>query len=113
MPEEDPQNTEHKRKPEWEANVVEAFSGSLWICQMKDKERAAFEGAPLTLDTLVEDGFTHAESVMLHPSLLEKKEKCWTRSGLINSGRQCLICKSAHRTVTKQTFAKFWISPQD
>ena len=34
---------------------------------MKDKEKAALEGTPLTLETLVEDGFTtHERSVKLH-----------------------------------------------
>ena len=33
---------------------------------MKDEEKAALDGAPLTLDTIVEDGFTHADSVRLH-----------------------------------------------
>ena len=42
------------------------FFSSLKICQMKDKERAALEGVPLTLETLVEDGFTHEMSVRLH-----------------------------------------------
>ena len=40
---------------------------SLKICQMKDKDKAALEGTPLTLETLVEDGFTtHERSVKLH-----------------------------------------------
>ena len=42
------------------------FSMSLWVCQLKDEEKAALEGLPLTLDTHVEGGFTHAESIGLH-----------------------------------------------
>ena len=37
----------------------EDFTSSLKICQMKDKEKAALEGTPLTMETIVEDGFTH------------------------------------------------------
>ena len=44
----------------------EDFTSSLKICQMKDKEKAALEGTPLTLETIVEDGFTHEKSVRLH-----------------------------------------------
>ena len=36
---------------------------------MKDQEKAAMEGTPLTLDTIVEDGFTHEMSVKLHLEL--------------------------------------------
>ena len=42
------------------------FSESLRICQMKDEEKAAQEGVPLTLDTQVESGFTHGDSILLH-----------------------------------------------
>ena len=47
------------------SNIV--LIDSLKICQMKDKDKAALEGTPLTLETLVEDGFTtHERSVKLH-----------------------------------------------
>ena len=46
--------------------ALKAFSYSLRICLMKDEEKAALDSAPLTLDTIVEDGFTHADSVRLH-----------------------------------------------
>ena len=39
---------------------------SLGFCLKKDAEKAALEGIPLRLDTLVEDRFTHEMSVMLH-----------------------------------------------
>ena len=56
---------------EWGINFDKVFAciddfSSLKICQMKDKERAALEGVPLGLGTLVEDGFTHEMSVRLH-----------------------------------------------
>ena len=46
------------------------FIQSLRICQMKDKDKAALEGTPLTKKTLVEDGFTHKKSVRLHLDLI-------------------------------------------
>ena len=42
------------------------FLKSLWVCQRLDLEKATQEGVPLTLDTLVEDHFTHEASVKLH-----------------------------------------------
>ena len=45
---------------------ISTFSRSLWICQLKDEEKAELEGIPLTLDTLVEGGFTYSESIRLH-----------------------------------------------
>ena len=45
---------------------ISTFSRSLWICQLKDEEKAEREGIPLTLDTLVEGGFTYSESIRLH-----------------------------------------------
>ena len=45
---------------------IEQLLCSLWICQLKDDDKAALDGVPLTLDTHVEDGFTHAESISLH-----------------------------------------------
>ena len=47
----------------------EDFTSSLKICKMKDKEKAALEGTPLTLETIVDDGFTHEKSVRLHLEL--------------------------------------------
>ena len=44
---------------------------SLWVCQMKDVEKAALEGVPLTMDTLVEGGFTYAESLKLHLDVIK------------------------------------------
>ena len=49
---------------------------SLQMCQKKDAEKAAQEGLPLKLDTLVEDRFTHEASVRLHLDML-----VLTRSG--------------------------------
>ena len=37
---------------------------------MKDEEKAELEGAPLTLDTLVEGGFSHSESIRLHLEMI-------------------------------------------
>ena len=48
----------------------QTFSRSLWICQLKDDEKAALDGVPLTLDTNVEDGFTHGESIWLHLDMI-------------------------------------------
>ena len=40
---------------------------------MKDEERAAQqEDASLTVDTLVEDGFTHGESIRMHLDMISK-----------------------------------------
>jgi len=44
---------------------------SLWVCQLKDVEKAALEGLPLTMDTLVEGGFTYAESLKLHLDVIK------------------------------------------
>ena len=37
---------------------------------MKDDEKAAQEGAPLILETLVEGRFTHSESIRLHLDMI-------------------------------------------
>ena len=39
------------------------IDNSLRLCQMKDKEKASQNGVALTLDTLVEDNFTHEMSI--------------------------------------------------
>ena len=72
------------------SNIV--LIDSLKICQMKDKDKAALEGTPLTLDTLVEDGFTHKRSVKLHLdiiSLIARTEfpigEAVTRGGLVET----------------------------
>ena len=44
---------------------------SLWVCQQWDVEQAALEGVPLTMDTLVEGGFTYVESLKLHLDVIE------------------------------------------
>ena len=44
---------------------------SLWLCQLKDVEKAALQGVPLTMDTLVEGGFTYAESLKLHLDVIK------------------------------------------
>ena len=43
---------------------------SFWMCQKMDAEKAAQEGIPLKLDTLVEEHFTHQMSVKLHLDLI-------------------------------------------
>ena len=48
----------------------EVYKHSLWVCQRLDEEKASGEGIPLTLDTLVEDHFTHEASVKLHLDLI-------------------------------------------
>ena len=58
------------------------FIKSLQMCQKKDAEKAAQEGLPLKLDTLVEDRFTHEASVRLHLDML-----VLTRSGKGAGGR--------------------------
>ena len=40
------------------------------MCQKMDAEKAAQEGIPLKLDTLVEEHFTHQMSVKLHLDLI-------------------------------------------
>ena len=55
-----------------DCNAFTALSRSLWICQMKDEERAAQEDASLTVDTLVEDGFTHGESIRMHLDMISQ-----------------------------------------
>ena len=49
---------------------ISVLTNSLKICQMRDKDKAALEGIPLTLETLVEDGFTHEMSVSLHLEII-------------------------------------------
>jgi len=44
---------------------------SLWVCQLKDVEKAALEGVPLTMNTLVEGGCTYAESLKLHLDVIK------------------------------------------
>ena len=51
-------------------NGYDIFIRSLWMCQRLDVEKAALEGVPLTLDTLVEDDFTHEMSVRLHLDIM-------------------------------------------
>ena len=51
-------------------HVIKNLCRSLWICQLKDNEKAAEEGVPLTLDTLVEGGFSHAVSIKLHLDMI-------------------------------------------
>ena len=46
------------------------FQRSFWACQRLDEERASDEGIPLTLDTHVEDHFTHEASVKLHLDII-------------------------------------------
>jgi len=62
----------------------EVFIKSLKICQKMDAKKAALEGVPLKLDTLVEDHFTHEESVRLHLSMISdiitNDTGQWTRS---------------------------------
>ena len=48
----------------------EVYKHSLWVCQRLDEEKASGEGIPLTLDTLVEDHFTHEASVKLHLDII-------------------------------------------
>ena len=48
----------------------EVYKHSLWVCQRLDEEKASGEGIPLTLDTLVEDHFTHEDSVKLHLDII-------------------------------------------
>ena len=55
-----------------DCNAFTALSRSLWICQMKDEERAAQEDSSLTVDTLVEDGFTHGESIRMHLDMISQ-----------------------------------------
>ena len=45
---------------------VSSITISLGYCLKKDADKAALEGIPLKLDTLVEDRFTHEMSVVLH-----------------------------------------------
>ena len=58
------------RKTHEHCPITNILSRSLWICQLKDNEKAALEGVPLTLDTLVEGGFSHSESVRLHLDMI-------------------------------------------
>ena len=58
------------RKTDEHFPIINVLSRSLWICQLKDEEKAALEGAPLTLDTLVEGGFSHSESIRLHLDMI-------------------------------------------
>ena len=57
---------------------ITAFGGtaiiiqSLRICQMKNKDTAVLEGTPLTMETLVEDGFTYRRSFYLHLQMIAR-----------------------------------------
>ena len=50
--------------------LINTLCSSLWICQLKDEEKAALEGTSLTLDTIVEGGFTHSDSIRLHLEMI-------------------------------------------
>ena len=53
---------------------------SLAVCQKKDFDKAAAEGNPLKLDTIVEENFTHEQSVRLHLDLIAlatRKDREW------------------------------------
>ena len=71
---------EHKN----EHGDEDVFIKSLKICQKMDAKKAALEGVPLKLDTLVEDHFTHEESVQLHLGMLSDiisdTDFGWTRT---------------------------------
>ena len=74
---------------EWGINFDKVFAciddfSSLKICQMKDKERAALEGVPLGLGTLVEDGFTHEMSVRLHMEMTSLSRFAWGAHAIDN-----------------------------
>ena len=62
----------------------DVFIKSLKFCQKLDAKKAALEGVPLKLDTLVEDHFTHEESVRLHlgmiSDIVSDTSYCWARS---------------------------------
>ena len=68
------------------------FIQSLRICQMKNKDEAALEGTPLTLETFVEDGFAHKESVMLHSTMIVRTQGA--RGGGLNKEQIDLIWKT-------------------
>ena len=56
---------------------------SLAVCQKKDFDKAAAEGNPLKLDTIVEENFTHEQSVRLHLDLIAlatRKDRQWMSS---------------------------------
>ena len=55
------------------------------MCQKKDAEKAAQEGVPLKLDTLVEDRFTHEASVRLHLDMIVLTKTAWPR-GKVGAG---------------------------
>ena len=54
-----------------ERSAHDILCHSLWVCQLKDVEKAALQGVPLTMDTLVEGGFTYAESLKLHLDVIK------------------------------------------
>ena len=63
-------------------DIANAILHSFWICQKMDAGEAARKGITLKLDTLVEDHFTHEDSVNLHLDLLSlttREDEKWDK----------------------------------
>ena len=79
-------------------DVITVLSHSLWICQLKDGEKAALEGTPLTLDSLVEGGVSHSESIRLHLDMISfiitEKEDMLEKKWIDEIWETCLLYKS-------------------
>ena len=56
---------------EWNMDNHHFVIESLKLCSVLDAEKAAEKGIPLTVDTLVEDNYTHGMSVKLHLKMVD------------------------------------------
>ena len=59
------------------------YGSSFRVCQRMDVEKASLDAVPLTLDTCVEDHFTHEACVKLHFDLIRLttlEDQAWVKT---------------------------------
>ena len=83
------------------------FMRSLMVCQSLDMEKAALDGVPLSLETLVEDQFTHEASVRLHLDLMRLN----TYSGCMSEENTMRLWKELLRSIPAvKSVILFWLT---
>jgi len=83
------------------------FLKSLMVCQSLDVEKAALDGVPLSLETLVEDQFTHEASVRLHLDLMRLN----TYSGVMSEENTMRLWKVLLRSIPAvKSIILFWLT---
>ena len=84
------------------------FLKSLTVCQSLDRERATLDGVPLTLETLVEDQFTHEASVRLHLDLMRLNtwaDEIWSEEKTLHLWKELLRSIPAVKSIML-----FWLT---